>query len=187
MFSWPSKSKHSLSFHDCSISITNVNGSLFVWSQGFPRDHCLKGDDTGAWEEERLRERQNERKVLKRFIYSEHNMSKNGVGEKPNVFSEPYLRKCQVRRQLSKAGMSEQRKVIPEQDKLLPFLFWSIIVLRSKFMAVCQCVPVGTGSSVPNWCVRWALVIHKLYTAENKYTILYTCWWSQIFRPTLSE
>lgn len=49
------------------------------------------------------------------------------------------------------AGTPDHRKVIPEQDKSLPFLFWSLIVLRSKFMAVCQYVPVGIGPSVPNW------------------------------------
>lgn len=60
------------------------------------------------------------------------------------------------------AGMPDQGKVIPEQDKLFPFLFWSLIVLRSKFMAICQYVPIGIGSSIPNWWVRWASKIQKL-------------------------
>lgn len=71
------------------------------------------------------------------------------------------------------AGMPDQRKVIPEQDKLLPFLFWSLIVLRSEFIAVCQYIPVGVGSSVPIWWLRWVSGVHKLYTTEKNPSVLY--------------
>lgn len=72
------------------------------------------------------------------------------------------------------AGMPDQRKVIPEQDKLLPFLFWSLIVLRSKFTAVCQYVPVGIGSSVPNVVQEGFRDSKTLqYTAENSVHIIH--------------
>lgn len=67
MLSLFSKFKHLPSLHDCSASLANVSGRLFVWSQGFPGDRCLKCDDTGVWEEERMREGQGERKILKKL------------------------------------------------------------------------------------------------------------------------
>lgn len=76
-------------------------------------------------------------------------MSENGVRENPRVF-RTLSEKVSGETTALEAGMPDQRKVIPEEDKLLPFLSRSLIVLRSKFMAVCQYAPVGIGSSVLN-------------------------------------
>lgn len=156
-------------FHDCSISVWrtstedylfDLRGSLEIiaWKTQTTLSHGEKEE----WELDRVRER-----FWRSFNYSEHNMSKNKTRENIPLplttypFSEPYLRMCQVRQQLWNQGCFHLRKVIPEHDKSLPFLFWSLIVLRSKFMAVCQHVPVGTGSSVPNWWVKWASKVHR--------------------------
>lgn len=118
--------------------------------------------------------RKNERKTGREKDSEEASVTVNTISlserEPPCVF-RTLSEKVSGEMAALEAGTPDQRKVIPEQDKLLPFHFWSLILLRSKFMVVCQFVPIGIGSSVPNWWVWWALGVHKLYISENKFII----------------
>lgn len=176
MLSQPSKSKHSPSFPDCSVSVSKCQRKTLCLISGVPwrslaerRWHWHKGT------------RKNKRKTGLERDFEEALITVNTICPKNEVRkSSPLCFQNLIWKSVRWDGSFGSRDAWSEEGdtrtrQITSIFFWSLFVLRSKFIAVCQYTPVGIGSSVPAGGSGGLQRFTSFTLLKNSSHLLYTC------------